>query len=103
MNNNFLIPANSKKSMLILGFFTPLDLGIFASGCTITLLLLFVFNSQVELLTLLIFLAPALVAAFLVMPVPYYHNILQLITNIVNFVFGRRRFYWRGWCVNGKE
>ena len=38
--NNYLIPANSKKSQLILGFFTPLDLGLFGTGCGLTLLLL---------------------------------------------------------------
>ena len=101
--NNYLIPANSKKSMLILGFFTPVDLGIFATGCTFTLIMLFVFNSKVDIVSMLLFVAPALISGFLVMPVPYYHNILQLITNVITFVFGRKRFYWRGWCVNGDE
>ncbi len=101
--NNYLIPANSKKSMLILGFFTPIDLIIFGLGCTFTLVMLFMFNSKVELSAMLLFLAPALVTGFLVMPVPYYHNILQLLTNVVTFIFGRKRFYWRGWCVNNGE
>lgn len=38
--NNYLIPANSKKSQLILGFFTPIDLILFGSGVGITLILL---------------------------------------------------------------
>lgn len=104
MNDNYLIPANSKKSMLILGFFTPVDLIIFSTGCAITLIMLFIFNNKVELGELILFLVPALVTSFLVMPVPYYHNILQLLTNIFTFVFGRKRFYWKGWCINnGKE
>lgn len=103
MNNNYLIPANSKKSMMILGFFTPIDLIIFGVGCTITLSLLFLFNDKVEIGSLLLILSPALVSAFLVMPVPNYHNVLQLITNIVMFVFGRKRLYWKGWCIRDEK
>lgn len=103
MNHNYLIPANSKKSMLILGFFTPIDLIIFAVGCTFTLVMLFVFNSKVDIASVLLILSPALISAFLVMPVPNYHNVLQLITNIITFLFGRKQFYWRGWCVKDEK
>ncbi len=103
MNHNYLIPANSKKSMLILGFFTGVDLIIFGLGCTITLILLFMFNDKVEIGQLVLILSPALVSAFLVMPVPNYHNILQLITNIVMFVLGRKRLYWKGWCIRDEK
>ena len=41
-NNDYLIPANSKKSMLILGMFDSTDLIIAGTGFTITLILLFV-------------------------------------------------------------
>ena len=101
--NNYLIPANSKKSMLILGFFTPIDLIIFGVGCTVTLGLLFLFNDKVEIGSLLLILSPALVSAFLVMPVPNYHNVLQLLTNIIMFVFGRKRLYWKGWCIHDEK
>ena len=104
MNHNYLIPANSKKSMLILGFFTPIDLIIFGLGCTITLILLFMFNDKVEMGSLLLILSPALVSAFLVMPVPHYHNVLQLLTNIILFDYGRKRLSWKGWSISdGKE
>ncbi len=103
MNNNYLIPANSKKSMLILGFFTPMDLVIFATGCSFTLILLLAFSANMELGTMILFLSPALIATFLVMPVPNYHNVLQLITNIVTFLMGRKRFYWKGWCVKDEK
>lgn len=98
-NKSYLIPANSKKSQLILGFFTPVDLIIFGIGCTVTLALLFVFNNKVNLGALLLILSPALIASFLVLPVPNYHNILQLLTNIIMFTFGRKRLYWKGWCI----
>ena len=45
MGNNNLIPANSKKSLLIFGFFTWKDLIIFGSGATITMFMLLIFNS----------------------------------------------------------
>lgn len=101
--NQFLIPANTKKSKLILGFFTLIDLIVFGTGCLITIILLFVFQSmsfQVALLVLL----PAVIGAFLVAPVPNYHNVMQLLTNIILFVLNRKRYYWKGWCMyDGKK
>lgn len=54
---------------------------------------------------MLLVISPALVAAFLVAPIPNYHNVLQLLTNIVTFFLGRRRYYWKGWCIReyGKD
>ena len=102
MNNNYLIPANSKKSQLILGFFTPLDLILFGSGCGLTvLLLMLVKNGDVGIMILI--LMPALITGFLVTPVMYYHNVLQFIINVVNYIFNTKRYYWRGWCVRNGE
>lgn len=89
MNNNYLIPANSKKSQLILGFFTPLDLILFGSGCGLTvLLLMLVKNGDVGIMILI--LMPALITGFLVTPVMYYHNVLQFIINVVNYIFNTK-------------
>ena len=91
MNNNYLIPANSKKSQLILGFFTPLDLILFGSGCGLTvLLLMLVKNGDVGIMILI--LMPALITGFLVTPVMYYHNVLQFIINVVNYIFNTKRY-----------
>ena len=51
----------------------------------------------------IIVLLPALISGFLVIPVPNYHNVLQLITNIVTFALGRKRYYWKGWCIKDGE
>ena len=102
MEDNYLIPANSKKSILILGFFTSLDLVIFLIGVGFSLILLMMVDTS-SLPAMIMIITPALLSAFLVMPVPYYHNILQLIRNIVNFLLGRRRYYWKGWCVTSEE
>ena len=100
--NNYLIPANTKKSRLILGFFTPIDLIIFGTGCIITLILLFLFQGMTLSVALLVLL-PAMISGFLVVPVPHYHNVLQLITNIVTFFTNRKRYYWKGWCISDGE
>lgn len=98
MQNNYLIPANTKKSQLILGFFTPTDLILFIVGCAVSLILLLIVKNFTLGLGILIMM-PALISAFLVMPVPHYHNVLQLLTNIFNFYTNRRQYYWRGWCI----
>ncbi len=101
--DNYLIPANTKKSKLILGFFTPVDLIIFGVGCTITLTLLIIFQGMNFSMALIV-LMPAVISGFLVVPVPNYHNVLQLLTNIFTFFLNRKRYYWKGWCIrDGKE
>ena len=100
--NNYLIPANTKKSKLILGFFTPIDLAIFGTGCLITVNLLFIFQGLTFTMAIIV-LMPALISGFLVIPVPNYHNVLQLITNIVTFIMNRKRYYWKGWCYKDGE
>ena len=100
MRNSYLIPANSKKSELILGLFKPFDLILFGTGLAITTILIIAFQGDLHTLGAAIgVLAPALITGFLVFPVPNYHNILQLIINVYTFFFVRQRIYkWRGWC-----
>ena len=100
--NNYLIPANTKKSKLIFGFFTILDLIVFGVGCSITLILLFIFQSM-NFQTAIVVLLPAIISGFLVVPVPNYHNVMQLLTNIFLFLMNRKRYYWKGWCMKDGE
>jgi hypothetical protein len=96
--NNYIIPANSKKSQMFLGFLTLIDAFIFGAGILVTLALLLVFkNASIGLL--IVALIPLLVTSLLVMPVPNYHNVLQLITNVLTFYNRRRKYYWKGWCI----
>jgi len=98
MNGRYLIPANSKKSEMILGMFTTVDLILFLSGIGLTIIMLMVIHTD-SFLGMIMILMPALVASFLVFPIPNYHNVLQLIINIYTFYFVRQRTYkWRGWC-----
>ena len=96
--NGSMVPANAKKSQLILGYFTPVDLILFGSGCALTILLLIIIQNA-SFGELIIILLPALITGFLVMPVMYYHNVLQLIMNVLNYISNSRQYYWKGWCV----
>ena len=102
MDQNYLIPANTKKSKLILGFFTTVDLIIFGVGVSVTIIMLLIFQGMTFNMAIVI-LMPALISGFLVIPVPNYHNVLQLITNIVTFILNRKRYYWKGWCYKDGE
>jgi len=102
VEESYLIPANSKKSSLILGFFTKMDLAIFSSGVALSILLLMLAGTQ-KFIVMVLLMLPALVSAFLVLPVPYYHNMRQLLTNIFTFLLNRKRYYWKGWCVSHDE
>ncbi len=94
---NYLIPANSKKGMLIFGMFTKFDIILFAVGVVVTLLLLVIISPQ-TLATAIVCLSPLLVCGFLVLPIPNYHNVLTLIGEIIDFFYGRRNYKWKGWC-----
>ena len=97
--NQYLIPANSKRGQLIFSLFRPIDLGIIITGTVITLILFLIF--QPESLGLGIFvLAPFLICAFLVLPIPNYHNVLCILINIYNFYFvDKNQLTWKGWCA----
>ena len=75
---------------------------LFGTGCGITILLLIAIQNA-PFGVLILILLPALITGFLVMPVRYYHNVLQLITNIVTFYGNRRKYYWRGWCMSDES
>lgn len=100
--NSYLIPANSKKSMLILGYFTPLDLIVFLMGVTFTLILIFMIKSSSFLLLILVIL-PGIISAFLVLPVPHYHNMMTLILNVFDYFTGNKKYFWKGWCVTSEK
>lgn len=101
--NNYLIPANSKKSMLIFGVFNQFDLILFLIGLGISLLLLMILPVD-ELLFAIIAITPGCICAFLVMPIPNYHNVMTFIRIAFQFYTTRQHFVWRGWCFsNGKD
>lgn len=100
--NQYLIPANSKRSMLILGLFTPIDLIIIGVGGGITALLMMIVDAQ-NLKDVLTILTPLLISATMVLPVPNHRNIWNLTANIYNYFSKRRTYYWKGWCFTNEE
>jgi hypothetical protein len=102
MDKSYLIPANSKKSILIFGLFTGSDLAIAAVGIGLSLILMMtlpVGTFWVAILSIL----PGFIAAFLVFPVPNYHNIRTIIRNAWEFYTTRQKYIWKGWCFNDGE
>lgn len=101
--DNYLIPANTKKSMLIFGLFTKFDLILFIVGLGLTLLLLVLLPIE-QLAFAVIALLPAVICAFLVMPVPNYYNMRTLLSSAIGFFMNQRKFKWKGWCfTNGED
>ena len=99
-NNQYLIPANTKKGELIFGIFKPIDLWIFGIGVGLTIAILIIMSTfgGMDGLTSLLALIPGLVAVVLVFPFPNYHNIRTAIGELISFYTNRQRYVWRGWC-----
>lgn len=98
MRGQYLIPANSKKSLLIFGLFNPFDLTLFGTGVLITVILMMVLPVQ-ELVWAITAIVPAAITGFLVFPVPNYHNVLTVIIEMFTFFTTNQKFKWKGWCV----
>ena len=96
--NGYLVPANTKKSMLILGMLRPLDLGILVTGIVISVIMLLIFNTDGTLL-MIIACIPMVIGLILVLPIPNYHNTLVALQSIIKFYNERRNYIWKGWCV----
>ena len=97
MYDQYLIPANTKRGKLILGWFRPFDLILFGTGILITMIFLAFIPIDNVMVTIIV-LAPAVITGFLVVPVPYYHNILNIVVEMYQFYTGRRQYLWKGWC-----
>ena len=100
--NQYLIPANSKKSILIFGLFNIMDVWIFGGGLVFSLILLLTLPVD-ELIWALIAIAPGCITGLLVMPIPNYHNVRTIIILAYNFYTTRQRFIWKGWCFEDGE
>ena len=38
------------------------------------------------------------------MPIPYYHNVLTALNEVIKFLTNRQKYYWKGWCIlDGEE
>lgn len=100
MNNQFLIPANTKRGQLIFSIFRPVDLAILLTGVSITFILLIILsNIDAESWLKILAVFPGLIAVGLVVPIANYHNVLVAIGEIINYYSNNRNYKWRGWCA----
>lgn len=102
MDNTYLIPANSKKSLKIFGLFYGIDLAIFLTGVGISFILM-MFLPVEEFAVAAIAVTPGLICTFLILPVPNYHNVRIVIKNFWIFYTTRQRYIWKGWCLEKDE
>lgn len=101
MGNMYLIPANSKSGQLIFNFMRPIDLVVFLVGLALTIILFLVIGAS-SLIATIIKLIPVCLGGLLVVPVAYYHNVMEFIRDAIKFAFSRRIYYWKGWCVRNE-
>ena len=95
-----MIPANSKRSALILGLFKPVDLWILGIGLGLSAIFFVAFQGD-TVFQMAMKLAPMALAILLVIPIPYRHNVGKLLLIIIEFYFidTQKEFKWRGWCA----
>lgn len=96
--NGYLIPANSKKSLLFMGMFNGTDLWILGTGIVISLIFMFAISDD-SLLALVIKIFPIGAAVTMVLPVPYYHNVITFIMEVIAYLQATKEYKWRGWCA----
>jgi len=99
--NGYLVPANTKKSLLIFNMLRPIDAIILGIGIAISVILLIIIGSDNTWILLLACL-PMIISLLLVLPIPNYHNTLVGIQSILKFYNGRRNYIWRGWCLQNE-
>jgi len=99
--NQYLIPSNAKRSLLIFGIFNTVDLIIFGIGLGFSLLALMTTGSTNTAIVVLEAL-PGLIAGFLVFPIPNYHNTLTFLISAYKYFTKREKFVWKGWCFENE-
>ena len=92
MDYNYLVPANSKKQTQFLGFLGPTDIPVLIVGIVLTVILLLAVGTG-SVVKFVIDLLPVAVCAFLVFPIPNYHNTRVFLREMYRFYFVRRRLY----------
>lgn len=100
--NMYIIPANAKSGKLIFNIFRPFDLILSSVGLVVSVILILAITPS-SLAGVIACLAPGLVCAFLVIPIPNYHNVLVVIQETIKFFTNRRNYKWEGWSVKKDE
>lgn len=102
MNNQYLVPTNTKRATLIAGILRPAPDAIIAGAGTVATIILLITTSTTGILWTILSLIPMLICVLLVLPIPNYHNTLCVIQSILRFYNERRVYIWRGWCMKNE-
>jgi len=99
MEGGCLVPANAKKSMLVLGFLRPMpDLVILITGILATVIIMLLIDTEDIIITICACL-PAFIGVASILPIPNYHNVLVAIGSVIKYYNNRRNYIWKGWCI----
>ena len=98
-DNGYLVPANTKRSTLILGMLRPVPDAIIAGTGLLVSIIALMATSTVGMWATILSLLPVLVCTFLVLEIPNYHNMLCFIQSMLDFYNRRKKYIWRGWCM----
>ena len=103
----FIAPKNFKRGRLIGNKYRIIDLVI---ACTlilisVVLVLTYVLNSGKNIIVIMIMLLPALAAGLILIPLGFYHNLVQRIILWINFMASRKVWKWQGtyWYTTDEE
>lgn len=96
--NEYLVPANTKKAMLIFSVLRPIDAIILGIGISISIVALLILNNAGTIVTI-VACVPMILSLILVLPIPNYHNTLVALQSIIRYYNERRKYIWKGWCV----
>jgi len=96
--NSYLVPANTKKSLLIFNMLRPIDAIILGAGVLVSVGLLLALGDA-GTLWLILACIPMIICLILVLPIPNYHNTLVALQSIFRYYNERRNYIWKGWCV----
>jgi len=96
--NEYLVPANTKKAMLIFSILRPIDAIILGVGIGISIIALLIVNNAGTVATIIACI-PMVLSLILVLPIPNYHNTLVALQSIIRFYNERRNYIWKGWCI----
>ena len=92
---SYLVPANTKKSLLILSVLRPFpDTIILGVGIAITVIALMIIGNNTSIGITLLACIPMIISLALVLPIPNYHNTLVALQSVINFYKGRRNYIW---------
>ncbi len=102
MKEEYYIPANSKRSLLMFGIFKPFDFGMFVAGIFVSFILLLLIPTG-SFISSIFAIMPGAIVCFLVLPLPNYYNVRTFMSNAWRFYTIRQKFIWKGWCVLSEE